>query len=389
MAKSAKTPFTAAKPPGRETSLALRQLILDKDNPRFGMQEKQSATQADILDHIVEKFGVDDVLSSLAVNGYFEAEPMVCRAKKNSDTATVVEGNRRLAACLILEADARAGRQKTRTEQYRQIWVEHGSKKIDPIPAIVFQAKEQEQELLSYLGVRHIVSAQPWDSYAKAVWVARTVEEGKLTIPDVALMIGDQHRTIGRLLQGYYFIKQVIEAGEFRPEDSVRRGRGSVTEYPFSWVYTILGYTAARNFLGLSEENTQKKNPLSQKSLARAGLVARAMFGDRSKGRNSAIEDSRDIGELASALASPEKVTLLQKGKTIQEINRLTKPIEERLREGLTEVRVIQAELVSGITEQGVSKDLAAPLVDLASRNRRTATELERKLKDATEDNDN
>jgi hypothetical protein len=204
-----------------------------------------------------------------------------------------------------------------------------------------------------------------------------------------ALMIGDQHRTIGRLLQGYYFIKQVIEAGEFRPEDSVRRGRGSVTEYPFSWVYTILGYSAARNFLGLSEDNTEKKNPLNPRNLSKAGLVTRAMFGDRSKGRNSAIEDSRDIGDLAAALANPEKVTLLQKGKTIQEITRLTKSIEERLREGLTEVRVIQGELIAGISEQGVSQELATPLVDLASKNRRTATELERMLKDASEgDND-
>jgi hypothetical protein len=161
-----------------------------------------------------------------------------------------------------------------------------------------------------------------------------------------------------------------------------------VTEYPFSWVYTILGYSAARSFLGLSDEDTDKRNPLNSKNLSKAGLVTRAMFGDRSKGRNSAIEDSRDLGDLASALANPEKVTLLQKGKTIQEINRLTKPIEERLREGLTEVRVIQGELVSGITEQGVSQDLATPLVDLASKNRRTATELERMLKDAAENND-
>lgn len=393
MARTPVAKSSAARPEkgsgARETVYALNKLLLDKDNPRFGMQEKASATQADILDHIVEKFGVDDVLSSLAVNGYFEAEPMVCRAKRNSDSATVAEGNRRLAACLILVGDARAGRQKTRTDQYRQIWLEHGSKQIDPVPVIIFQAKEQEQELLSYLGVRHIVSSQPWDSYAKAVWVARVIEEGELTIPDVALMIGDQHRTIGRLLQGYYFIKQVIEAGEFRPEDSVRRGRGSVTEYPFSWVYTILGYSAARNFLGLSEDNTEKKNPLNPRNLSKAGLVTRAMFGDRSKGRNSAIEDSRDIGDLAAALANPEKVTLLQKGKTIQEITRLTKSIEERLREGLTEVRVIQGELIAGISEQGVSQELATPLVDLASKNRRTATELERMLKDASEgDND-
>lgn len=371
----------------RETVFALNKLLLDKDNPRFGLAQKSSISQADVLDHIVDKFGVDDVLSSLAVNGYFEAEPMVCRVKKHSDTATVVEGNRRLAACLILTGDPRASRQAKRAEQYRRIWIEHGSKPIDPVPVILFQAGEQEQELLSYLGVRHIVSAQPWDSYAKAAWVARVVEQGDLKVADVALMIGDQHKTIGRLLQGYYFIQQVIEAGEFRPEDSVRRGRGSVTDYPFSWVYTILGYSTARNFLGLSEEETAKKNPLKTKDLSKAGLVTRAMFGDKSKGRNAAIEDSREIGDLASALASPEKVTLLQKGKTIQEITRLTKPIDERLREGMTEVRVIQTELIAGITEQSVSQSVAEPLLDLAGKNRRTATELERMLKEAAVEN--
>jgi hypothetical protein len=381
--KEARTAAREDVPAERETNYPLKNLLLDRSNPRFGLQEKPSATQADLLDHIVDKFGIDDVLSSLAVNGYFEAEPMVCRVTKNADTATVVEGNRRLAACLILTGDPRAARQTKRAELYQRIWHEHGRKPIDPVPVILFQAGEQEQELLSYLGVRHIVSAQPWDSYAKAAWVARVIEDGRLSIPDVALMIGDQHRTIGRLLQGYYFIQQLIETGQFRPEDSVRRGRGSVTEYPFSWVYTILGYSTTRNFLGLSDQETAKKTPLKPRDLPKAGLVARAMFGDRSKGRNAAIEDSREIGELASALASPEKVALLEKGKTIEEITRITKPIEERLREGLTEVRVIQTELLSGLTEQIVSPSVAQPLVDVASRNRRTAAELERKLREA------
>ena len=366
---------------GRETSLPLSKLLLDRDNPRFG-QGTKSASQADVLDYIVETFGVDDVLSSLAVNGYFEAEPLVCRLDKASGDATVVEGNRRLAACLILIGDDRASRQVQRSKQFSKIWEEHGQKNIDPVPVILFEAKEQEQELLSYLGVRHISSAQPWDSFAKAAWVARVVEGSHLDVADVALMIGDRHRTISRLLEGYYFVQQVIEAGEFRPEDSIRRGRGSVTAYPFSWIYTILGYSTARNFLNLGED-AAKKSPLAARDLPKAGLVTRAMFGNRSHGQSAAISDSRELGDLASALASPEKVSLLEQGKTLEEITRITQPIDERLRHGLAEVREIQSDLLSGITEQAVAPAVAEPLVSVAGMNRRTATELERKLKEA------
>lgn len=360
--------------------LPLSQLLLDKENPRFGLSSPE-VSQADILDRIVEKFGVDDVLSSLAVNGYFEAEPIVCRHEKGAKSYIVAEGNRRLAACLILTDDDRASRQKLRRDQFFPIWEEHGKKQIDPVPCIIFEESENKNALLSYLGVRHISSAQPWDSYAKAAWVARVVENANLKVADVALMIGDQHRTIARLLEGYYFINQLIEAGEFRPEDSQRKGRGSVTEYPFSWVYTLLGYNAARSYLRLPSDGVVK-NPIGPENLKRGKLVARAMFGDRSKGQSAAISDSRELGDLASALASPEKISLLEQGLSITDIQRITKPLDERLRSGLAEVREIQSGLTRGLSEQEVPAATAEPLVDLATKNRNSAADIARRLKE-------
>ncbi len=45
--------------PREITPLRLSNLLLDEDNPRFGMQNRGSSQQL-LLDHIVEKFGVDD-----------------------------------------------------------------------------------------------------------------------------------------------------------------------------------------------------------------------------------------------------------------------------------------------------------------------------------------
>ncbi|MBV9884230.1 MAG: hypothetical protein JO276_14565 [Sphingomonadaceae bacterium] len=362
--------------------IALQDLRLDAENPRFGGANASSWDQADVLDHIVNTFGVEDVLSSIAINGYISAEPLVCRREEGSDFAIVVEGNRRLAACLILAGDARASRQYPRVQQYGQVWRDHGSKQIDPLPAIVFEGADRRQALLSYLGVRHIASAQPWDSYAKAAWVAQVVEENQLPLADVALMIGDQHKTIRRLLEGYYFVHQTIDAGEFRPQDSVRKGRGSVTEYPFSWVYTILGYTAARAFLGI-DDREPRKTLLETDKLPRAGTITRAMFGDKSKGRSAAIEDSRELGDLAQVLADPDKVALLEAGKSVAEIGRLTKPIDQRVREGLTQVRSVQAEIVAGLSEQELAPDLAESLISLSGINRRTAEDIAKRITEA------
>ena len=366
---------------GRQVKLiSLDRLLLDPDNPRFGLQGK-SGSQEQILDIIVEKFGVNDVLSSLAVNGYFEAEPLVCRSARNSEDAIVVEGNRRLVACLIVKGDSRAANQATRHSEFNALWNDNGCPSIDPIPTILFEEDEDDTALLSYLGVRHIAASQPWDSYAKAAWVARVVDDRGLDIQSVARMIGDQHRTVNRLLEGFYLVRQLVSAGKFQPQDSIRRGRGSVTEYPFSWVYTILGYATVRRFLELSDGNA-RRDPLSDETLDSGGLLFRAMFGDKAKGRNAAVGDSRQLGTLASALASNEKVRLLEQGKTLDEIEVLTQPLEHRLSDGLGIVRETLRDLIARLSEQELDSGMAGEFVPTSTGNRRLAADLDRKLRE-------
>lgn len=374
----AKNPITTQQAQER----ALTDLLLDGSNPRFGPPLKKERTQSEILDLIVERFGVDDVLSSLAINGYFKAEPLVCRPAKERGKLVVMEGNRRLAACLILTGDARAARQTRRADVFRPKWEANGRKQIDPVPVIVFTKEDGEERLLSYLGVRHISASQPWDSYAKAAWVAQVVEASKLDLTTVAEMIGDEHQTIQRMLNGYYVIQQVIEAGEFLPENSNRRGRGSVTEYPFSWVYSLLSYSNVRRFLDL-DEGKPKKDPIPRAKLADAGLVIRAMFGDKSKGRSAAVEDSRELGDLAGILSDPDKVGMLAAGKPVAEIVRVSQPIESRLRDGMAQLRSLHEELLNGLTSDPVSATVAESFLDAAARNERQAGALNSALKKA------
>lgn len=370
----------ASQPKSEEISLA--DLELDESNPRFGDPLSKAPSQRQVLDKIVEEFGVDDLLSSMSVNGYFNAEPIVVRKKDGASKFTVIEGNRRLAACLMLSGDARAENQTQRAEKFIVTWREHGSPTLDPVPAIVFGAGAPQKGLLSYLGVRHIASSKSWDSYAKAAWVARVIRENSLTVKEVATMIGDQHRTIERLLQGYYVAHQLIESGDFRPEDSVRKGRGSVSAYPFSWVYTILGYSAARKFLGIENlPDVTKEDPIETPNLRKGGVLMRAMFGDSKSGRNAAVTDSRQLGALASVLVNPEKLALLEQGKSVDEIERISQPTEDQLRGGLAVSRDLLSQLIARIEESPLSQPVAAAFVDPASRVRNLAAGLESRLK--------
>lgn len=364
----------------RIEDLHLESLLLDHNNPRFGKKE-HGLSQEKILDHIVFKFGVDDVLSSLAVNGYFDSEPLVCRRNADPDKYVVLEGNRRLVACLILARDPRARNHEKRSNNFGELWKKSGTPNIDPVPAIVFGRDEQQKGLLSYLGVRHIASSQPWDSYAKAAWVAQVVETGELDVESVAQMIGDQYRTINRLLQGYYVVQQLIGEGKFVPQDSVRSGRGSVTEYPFSWVYTILGYATVQKFLDIAADAADPR-PIPPERLDAGGLLLKSMFGDKSRGRNSSVGDSRQLGLLAGVFASVEKVQLLEQGKTVDEIETQTQPIGQRLSNGLGSVREILGGLIAGLSENEIEHEDAEGLLPMSGGTRKMAISLDGSLRE-------
>lgn len=324
---------------------SLSNLDFDSKNPRFGRSAGSQRSQTEILDYIVSDFGVDDVLSSISVNGYFVAEPLICRQQEGTERLTVVEGNRRLAACLILVNDPRAKNQQKKVEQYTQIREQNNRQLFSQVPIIKFLLHEKEKDLLSYLGVRHIAASQGWDSYAKAAWIARVVENNELDLKEIAMMTGDQHRTVRRLLEGYYFINQLIDEGRFVPETSVRKGRGSNKEYPFSWIYTMFGYPAARQFVALGDE--PKPHPIPKEKMDDARLLVVSMFGDSGAGRSSAINDSRKIGNLAAMFADPEKVVYLEKGKTVDEIEYETLPIETKLRAGLAECKNVLGDIIA------------------------------------------
>jgi hypothetical protein len=356
-----KPPQSPSEPPTE--NLPLDDLVFDLRNPRYGAKAGAFPTQKAALNHIVATFGVQDVLSSLAVNGFFGTEPLVGLREKTGEKVKVLEGNRRLAACLILAGDDRAADQKTLTERFAALREEKGNKSISPVPVIVYEGKEGFREVLPYLGIRHIAGALPWDSYAKAAWAAETTKTSGLQVSDISQMIGDDSDTVARLVEGLRFVKQLEQAGQFKPEQSQRRGRGSNKEYPFSWVYTALGYAPIRRFAGLgSDRSAMPEEPIANEKLDDAGALMVMMFGDKIKGVAASLADSRDFGDLAKALARPELLQRLKEGKRLREVIEEGRAPTDRISEGLVNATSLLTKISGLIVEGAIEPETALKL---------------------------
>ena len=354
----------------------LKELHLDPSNPRFGMMAGQLKNETAVLDFIVNSFGVQDVLSSIAVNGYFNSEPILAKRERANGPLVVAEGNRRLVACLILSGDERAANQTKRTNEFRKIHEQYGRKPYEPIPAIVFETKRELGDLLPYLGVRHIAGAQEWDSYAKAAWVAQAIERQDLKLDDIIHMIGDDTRLARRMLGGYYVVNQLIDNGYFDPKQSQKDGTKSNPDFPFSWVYTALGYRSVSNWIGMGDE--PRKNPLDKKGMEKASQLFAWMFGqDKTP---AAIGESRDIGDLARSLEDSEKIRLLRAGKNIREVLQRTRAPAVQVSDGLTTAHEELGAVLTVIAEGSVTSADANDCLPLSTKVRSLSRQVYKEL---------
>ena len=172
------------------------QLLLDVENPRLA-SGAGGETQEDLLKVLWTEMAVDEVAFSIAANGFFREEPLLVipadNVKGGKGKYIVVEGNRRLAAVLLLR-DAKL-REKLKVTGLPAI----DSKRRTDLDAIpVFRYPDRER-LWTFCGFRHINGAKPWDAFSKAQYVATVHEQYHVSLDEIAKKIGDRHATVRRL----------------------------------------------------------------------------------------------------------------------------------------------------------------------------------------------
>lgn len=362
--------------------ISVVQLLLDPENPRLP-EESQGKGEAELLRVLYKGFNLDEIAQSMAKNGYFDEEPLVGVPQKlpqklgdidpqekeyqnfikNKNTKfIVVEGNRRLAtAKLLLDQELR---EKLGIRSWPEV-NEAVMKNMSELPIIVYSKRS---EVVPYLGVRHIVGIQKWDSYARARYVAKMVKEGR-NMSDIQEEIGDRQNSARKYYLCYKIIEQVEDEYDFDTKKAKR---------DFSLLMLATGGGNIKRFLGLPVRiaDINIEAPVEQNKLENLKKFMSWLFGD---GRNDpVIHESRDITNyLKYIVASPEAVTHLERTRNLTDAYDLSDGEETML---LKYIAAANSKLESAL---GVAhRHKTSEVIGEAEKCSKTAARLEKTVKE-------
>ncbi len=158
--------------PAELTRIKVGDLILDPYNPRLP-EELQGSDQATLFDHLYRHGALDELVESMVLNGFFHHEPLIVLPEGEGDGGepgrhVVVEGNRRLAALMLIHGHDATGGAPTLTNISEEDRAE-----LDEVACYIVADREAVRR---FVGYRHIGGLKPWPAEAKARFIETEVE---------------------------------------------------------------------------------------------------------------------------------------------------------------------------------------------------------------------
>jgi hypothetical protein len=289
-----------------------KELHFDIKNPRLPNTINKSDDQA-VIKWMLRDASVIELMIAIGEKGYFPGEPLLVTptlGKKNS--YVVVEGNRRLCAVKLLNSPEIAPVR----QQSIQIASEEAKFRPQKLPAIVYDKRE---DILDYLGYRHITGIKEWDPLAKAKYLKDLRETVKALKPEeqfkaLARAIGSRSNYV-RLLLTSLSIYETIERNKFFGFDLDEE------KINFSVLTTALGYPNLVEFIGLDDGDDPDFVNINVDNLE---ALTSWMFV-RQDDNKTRLGESRNLGDLSAVVASPKALEAFTvRGFSLKEAVRLT-----------------------------------------------------------------
>ncbi len=320
--------------------LDVNSLVFDPDNPRLPQTLRDKKNDADyessIIDWMLQFENVTELMGSIGEKGFFAAEPILV-VPNGSGKYEVVEGNRRLTAVKLLNEPSLASKKKKAIEEI--LSEVRTDINLSSIPSIKFDKRE---EVLAYLGYKHITGVQPWDSLAKAKYLKQLLE----TIPDgslndkcrvLAKIIGSKANYVRLLLVGVDVFSRIEENNFY---DIPALGEEN---FEFGVFYTALQKGNIASYVGIDFESDEPIQNLIDENLED---LTQWVFERNSEGFTR-LGESRNLPKLNKILDEkfPKALVAFKEGgKTLDESARLTDhPLEvfqKSLNDSLSSLRV-------------------------------------------------
>jgi hypothetical protein len=316
MARTKKMDTILRSEPAKSVFLSVKSLDFDRNNPRFPQKIAQGPVE-DLLQRFVRDERLLEIVESIGNHGFFPGEPLLV-VQEPGGRFRVVEGNRRLAALKLLTKELEPPMGRTSIEDA----IAAASFRPTKVPCLAF---DDENEILRYLGFRHITGIKAWSALQKARYAERMYQKYK-SLPEheglrlLARETGSRADTVGQMLTALRLYDRAEEKNFFGlpilPE-----------QVEFSVLGTALSYSALTTFLGLESRNDQKVKGLDERALADLFDWLFVVEG-RSK---AIVTESRNLRKLAAVVASATAIKELRKTGNLDQAYELSSGPEEAL----------------------------------------------------------
>lgn len=355
-------------------NISIDLLRFDPENPRLP-SSVDGHNEKEVLAWMVLDASLIELMGSIGAQGYFSGEPLLVVQNESGDY-TVVEGNRRLAAVKLLGNPDSAPKARQRSVSR----VSEGATFCPrELPCTRYDSRE---DILNYLGYRHITGVKEWDSLAKARYLRRLADrepdkDQQGVFRDLAVLIGSRADYIARLLTSYALYER-IEQEHFY--DIKGLGEGTID---FSVLTTSLNYGSIVQFLGLESAGDPSTPGLNSECLRE--LVS-WMFKRTPEGVTR-LGESRNLKPLASIVEHEHALKQFRQGASLEDAARYTAMPKEAFRQWIARARdsLKSAREVSIWVDDPDQDDL--DILDAVSRLAgQLKGEVSRKLSEASED---
>lgn len=285
-------------------NINLENLKFDAMNPRLPVRLQGITDESKVIDYMVKYGNIVELMLSIAETGYSDAEPLLVVADLDGKYM-VVEGNRRLAALKLL---CNPELTKVRIQSIKEV-ISNANYRPKEIPCILYSKRE---DVLDYLGYRHITGVKDWGALEKARYLDQLYRihiadtEPDKIYSKLAKMIGSRADYVSKLHTALKLYEKANDnayyGADIKEED-----------ISFSWLTTALGYSGIMNFIGLSSTPTADMlEGLNEENYKK--IFTWMFFPGK-----IVIKESRQISELAKITESVVALERLEKGSSIDE----------------------------------------------------------------------
>lgn len=239
--------------------IPISKLLLDPQNPRLP-KSMANNNEKEIINFFLTDASLIELMLAIGKNGFFEGEQLL--VVQSSDNYVVIEGNRRLSAVKLLHNPGIAENYKNKVSQVLQ--------ETDPanipneIPCLIFKEKE---DILKYLGYRHITGIKSWRLLEKARYIRKIRddfypnEKPNNASREIAKMIGSRRDYVLRILTGYALYETIENNGFYGIKG------WDDTNFHFNYIADSLSRNNIEKFLGVDLEKDDPTTDINYKNL--------------------------------------------------------------------------------------------------------------------------